>query len=196
MAGLGETVLEMAKRRRVQETVMSHHAGAGRLTQVMPTGSNPGALHMITYVPPGLPSGAPLVVVLHGCTQNAAAYDHGTGWSALADRHGFALLFPEQKRVNHPYCCFDWYEPHDQQRDRGEAHSIRVMIGHMLSRYDLDPTQVYITGLSAGGAMASVMLATYPEVFAGGAIVAGLPYGSASGAREALDSMSQAPKRS
>ena len=167
-----------------------------RLVEVTDPPLTAGNLRMLAYVPANLPRRAPLVVVLHGCTQTAAAYDHGTGWSALADQHGFALLYPEQKPVNHPYCCFDWYEPHDQVRDRGEAQSIRQMIAHMLAKHRLDPARVYITGLSAGGAMTSVMLATYPELFAGGAILAGLPYGSASGAREALASMSEPPSRS
>ena len=169
-------------------------AGAGdtiptRLIEVTPAAGDPGNLRMLIYVPPNLPAKAPLVVALHGCTQTAAAYDHGTGWSTLADEAGFAVLFPEQKRINHPNCCFDWYEPHDTKRDRGEAMSIRLMIGRMLADHDLDPARVYITGLSAGGAMTSVMLATYPELFAGGAILAGLPYRSATGAREALGTM-------
>ena len=167
-----------------------------RLVEVEDLEPTAGNLRMLVHVPAGLPRGAPLVVVLHGCTQTAAAYDHGTRWSTLADQHGFALLYPEQKRVNHPHCCFGWYEPHDQERDQGEALAIRLMIGRVLDEHALDRSRVFITGLSAGGAMTSVMLATYPELFAGGAILAGLPYGSASGAREALDSMSNTPKRS
>ena len=181
LAGLGEQLRQLTD---------PPEADAGsqpiRLVEVTDPPLTAGNLRTLAYVPANLPRRAPLVVVLHGCTQTAAAYDHGTGWWALADRHGFALLYPEQKPVNHPYCCFDWYEPHDQVRDRGEAQSIRQMIPHMLAKHRLDPARVYITGLSAGGAMASVMLATYPELFAGGAILAGLPYGSASGAREAL----------
>ena len=76
------------------------------------------------YVPPGLSGPAPLVVVLHGCTQNAAVYDHGSGWSRLADRHGFLLLFPEQQRANNPMLCFNWFSGNDSQRGMGEAASI------------------------------------------------------------------------
>ena len=68
------------------------HPGQGRLSDIADFGSNPGGLRARTYIPADLPSGAPLVVVLHGCTQTAADYDHGSGWSSLADRHGFALL--------------------------------------------------------------------------------------------------------
>ncbi|HST36706.1 MAG TPA: PHB depolymerase family esterase, partial [Allosphingosinicella sp.] len=142
------------------------------------------------YLPKQLQPGAPLVVVLHGCTQNAAVYDHGSGWSQLADRHGFALLFPEQQRANNMNLCFNWYQPEDARRGGGEAESIRAMIGRMVDLHGIDPRRVYVTGLSAGGAMASVMLAAYPEVFSAGAIIAGLPFGAAENLGEALGAMS------
>jgi poly(hydroxyalkanoate) depolymerase family esterase len=160
-----------------------------RLSEMSHFGSNPGALKARTYLPSGLSEGAPLVVVLHGCTQTAAGYDHGSGWSQLADRHGFALLFPEQQRSNNPNLCFNWFVPDDIRRGSGEALSIRQMVQAMIVAHGLDSGRVFITGLSAGGAMTSVMLATYPEVFAGGAIIAGLPYGCAASVPEALDRM-------
>lgn len=159
------------------------------LTELPSTYFNPGGLSAWTYVPPGLGAGAPLVVVLHGCTQTAAGYDHGTGWSTLADRHGFALLFPEQVRANNPNLCFSWFKPADIARTGGEAESIAHMVKAMLIRHDLDRDRVFVTGLSAGGAMTAVMLATYPELFAGGAIIGGLPYGCASSIPEALRQM-------
>ena len=170
-------------------------AAPGRLVEVTDIEPTAGKLRMLTYLPANLPARAPLVVVLHGCVQTAEEYDHGSGWSTLADEHGFALLFPEQTRANHLKCCFNWYELDDTERDRGEALAIRQMIERMLADHDLDRRKVYVTGLSAGGAMTSVMLATYPELFAGGAILAGLPYRSASGAREAIGSMADAHPR-
>lgn len=161
-----------------------------RLSDLPMTADNPGNLRARFYLPPALEPGAPLVVVLHGCTQDAAVYDHGSGWSRLADRHGFALLFPEQQRANNFNLCFNWYQPEDAARGGGEPASIRAMIARMISLHGLDRDRVYVTGLSAGGAMASVMLATYPEVFAGGAIIAGLPFGCADNLPAALSLMS------
>jgi poly(hydroxyalkanoate) depolymerase family esterase len=164
-------------------------ASQERLTDLPAFGSNPGALRACFYVPERRCASAPLVVVLHGCTQDAAGYDHGSGWSQLADEQGFALLYPEQQRANNANLCFNWFNVADSQRDSGEALSIRQMVSAMVSAYGLDPARVYVTGLSAGGAMASVMLATYPDVFAGGAIIAGLPYGTATSVPEAFDRM-------
>ncbi len=160
-----------------------------RLADMKIAGSNPGALKAKTFIPGNLSSGAPLVVVLHGCTQNAAGYDEGSGWSDLADRYDFALLFPEQQRANNANLCFNWFEPGDAKRDGGEARSIREMIETIVTTHGLDRNRIFIVGLSAGGAMSSVMLATYPEVFAGGAIIAGLPFGTATSVPEAFDRM-------
>ena len=158
-------------------------------------GSNPGDLRMFAYVPAtALPKPA-LVVVLHGCTQTAAGYDFGSGWSTLADKYGFALLMPEQKSSNNGNTCFNWFSPEDTTRDSGEALSIRQMIEHMAHEHHIDRSRVFVTGLSAGGAMTSVMLATYPDVFAAGAIIAGLPYGVANTMQEALGGMYRAPPR-
>lgn len=166
--------------------------GSGRLRPVADLGDNPGELLAWSHVPANLAAGAALVVVLHGCTQDAAAYDRGSGWSALADEQGFALLYPEQQRSNNPNLCFNWFRPGDSRRGRGEAQSIRAMIAHMIERHGLDPKRVFVTGLSAGGAMTSAMLATYPELFAGGAVIAGLPFAVANSVPEALGRMRSA----
>lgn len=151
--------------------------------------ANPGQLGAWIYEPESAAPGAPLVVVLHGCTQNAAGYDESSGWSRLADRHGFVLLFPEQRRTNNPNLCFNWFSAADAVRGKGEALSIREMVGAVQARCGTDPGRVFVTGLSAGGAMASAMLSTYPEVFAGGAVIAGLPFGVAQSVPEAFDRM-------
>jgi poly(hydroxyalkanoate) depolymerase family esterase len=165
------------------------------LQEITGFGDNPGALRMFAFVPAQLQKPRALVVVLHGCGQTAAAYDLGAGWSTLARHYGFALVMPEQQRINNGNTCFNWFNPDDTARDSGEARSIREMIAHMAQTHRIDPARIFITGLSAGGGMTSVMLATYPEVFAAGAIIAGLPYGIASNLREALDGMFHSPER-
>jgi poly(hydroxyalkanoate) depolymerase family esterase len=165
------------------------------LAEVHDFGSNPGALRMFEYLPVQTPRRPALVVVLHGCAQTAASYDLGVGWSTLADRYGFALLLPQQQLSNNPQNCFNWFLPDDIARGSGEALSIRQMIDQMIADHRIDRKRVYITGLSAGGAMTSVMLATYPELFAGGAVIAGLPFGTAASVNEALESMFQVRAR-
>jgi feruloyl esterase len=150
---------------------------------------------MFAYLPRHLGGQPPLVVVLHGCTQTAAGYDHGAGWSTLADRFGFALLMPEQQRSNNPNGCFNWFQSGDIERGHGEALSIREMVESMVVDHGIDRRRVFITGLSAGGAMTSVMLACYPDIFAAGAIIAGLPYGAATNAQQAFAAMFQSPTR-
>jgi poly(hydroxyalkanoate) depolymerase family esterase len=165
------------------------------LVEINDFGSNPGGLRMFAFVPEHLPRAPALVVVLHGCGQTAAGYDLGAGWSTLAARYGFALLMPEQTASNNANTCFNWFNPEDIARGSGEAGSIRQMIARMAGDHKIDSRRIYVTGLSAGGAMTSVMLATYPDVFAGGAVIAGLPYGVASNVREALSGMMASPSR-
>jgi poly(hydroxyalkanoate) depolymerase family esterase len=186
MRGLHDTISRLSALRR---PFTLDEPGNSRLVPFRRFGSNPGRLNAWAYVPEGLAKGAPLVVVLHGCTQNARGYDNGSGWSTAADEHGFAVLLPEQQRSNNPNLCFNWYQAQDARRGSGEALSIRQMVNAMQVRCGTDPGRVFVTGLSAGGAMAAVMLATYPDVFAGGAVIAGLPFGTAQSVPEAFDRM-------
>ncbi len=156
-------------------TVLPARAAA-TLVPVTGFGSNPGALRMYAYAPDGLPAGRPLIVALHGCTQNAADYFGHAGWDTAADAYGAALVLPEQTTANNALSCFNWFTAGDIRRGQGEALSIRQMVAAAVTRYGSDPRRVYVTGLSAGGAMTAVMLAAYPDVFAGGAVIAGLPY--------------------
>ena len=165
------------------------------LVETTDFGSNPGALRMFSFVPGNHQQPPALVVVLHGCGQSAAGYDLGAGWSTLAKHYGFVLLMPEQQPANNANGCFNWFNPEDTARDSGEACSIRQMIARMVREHKVDDRRIFVTGLSAGGAMTSVMLATYPEVFAGGAVIAGLPFGVASNVREALNGMFQSHSR-
>lgn len=157
-------------------------AAAASLQEVTGFGSNPGALRMFRYVPDGLPAGRPVVVALHGCTQNASGYGTGSGWLQLADRWGFSVVLPEQQTANNASSCFNWFQNGDLARGQGEAASVAQMVDRQLADTSGDGSRVYVTGLSAGGGMTAVMMAAYPERFASGGIVAGLPYGCAQAA--------------
>ncbi|AWE50599.1 MULTISPECIES: extracellular catalytic domain type 1 short-chain-length polyhydroxyalkanoate depolymerase [Streptomyces] len=157
-------------------------AAAASLQEVTGFGSNPGALRMFRYVPDGLPAGRPVVVALHGCTQNAAGYGSGSGWLQLADRWKFSVVLPQQQSANNLSSCFNWFQTGDIARGQGEAASIAQMVDRQLADTSGDASRVQVTGLSAGGGMTAVMMAAYPEKFAAGGIVAGLPYGCAQAA--------------
>src|SRR5258708_1428968 len=133
---------------------------------------------MFSFAPGNLQYEPALVVVLHGCGQTAAGYDLGAGWSTLAKRYGFALLMPQQQPSNNTQGCFNWFNPEDTARDSGEACSIRQMIARMVGDYKINQHRIFVTGLSAGGA-----------------IIAGLPFGVATNVREALNGMFQSPSR-
>jgi poly(hydroxyalkanoate) depolymerase family esterase len=149
------------------------------VTRVAAFGSNPGELEMLVYAPPGLRPGRPLVVVLHGCGQDAPNFAAEAGWIGLARSLGLALLIPEQAQANNRNRCFNWFRPEDVRRSGGEAMSIRQMVRTAAARFGSDKQRIFIVGFSAGGGMAAAMLAAYPAVFAAGAVVAGMPVGSA-----------------
>jgi poly(hydroxyalkanoate) depolymerase family esterase len=149
-------------------------------------GTNPGNLNMYSYVPAGLSGKAPLVVVMHGCTQNAATMAAQSGWNTLADRHKFYVVYPEQNSANNSSTCFNWFLSGDQSRNQGEAYSIKQMVDYMKAHYTIDTTQIFATGLSAGACMTTVMLACYPDIFKAGAVMAGAPYKAASNSSQAL----------
>lgn len=143
-------------------------------------GDNPGALKMYRYVPDGMPAGPrPLVLALHGCTQTAAAY-RASGWEGLADAHGFYVVYPEQDPNNNPARCFNWAgeysDPTNLRRGEGENASIISMVDQMRADFEIDPRRVFITGMSGGAAQTALMLAAWPDVFAAGATIAGIPY--------------------
>jgi MFS transporter, SHS family, lactate transporter len=155
---------------------------ASALESVASFGPNPGNLEMLRYVPAGVPSNAPLVVALHGCTQSAEAFADN-GLKELADRYKFHLVYPQQQTANNPVTCFDWFGQYNMPsnkanitRGQGENESIKEMVDEMKADYSVDPSRVFVIGFSAGGAMAAVMLAAWPDVFAAGGLDAAIPY--------------------
>lgn len=153
-------------------------------------GPNPGDLDLFVHFPVGLKDGAPLVVGLHGCTQSAANHAYDAGWLSLADEAGFAMLAPGQKRSNNTNLCFNWFDATDAAGPAGELASIVEMIRYVVADNRLDADRVFVTGLSAGGAMAFALVYRHPEMFAGAGIVAGLPVDGALNLQEALGLMS------
>ncbi|HLP50256.1 MAG TPA: PHB depolymerase family esterase [Chitinophagales bacterium] len=154
---------------------------AQSLVEVKNFGSNPGNLKMYTYTPPTLPTDkkAPLIVVLHGCLQSAGRVAAQSGWNKLADTYGFKIIYPQQKILNNPMKCFCWYRRNDIEKAQGESYSIKQMIDAAQKDNNIDTTQIFVTGLSAGAAMAVVMMSTYPEKINAGAIFAGGAYKTA-----------------
>lgn len=142
-------------------------------------GDNPGKLDAYLHIPPNAVPGMPLMIVLHGCSQTAKDAAELTGWNELADSYGFYVLYPEQKVINNGSRCFNWFLEKDYQKNSGENASIKNMMSYVQAKYHLNALETYITGLSAGAAMSTIMIADYPELFKGAAVLSGGPYKSA-----------------
>ncbi|MGH7720347.1 MAG: extracellular catalytic domain type 1 short-chain-length polyhydroxyalkanoate depolymerase [Gemmatimonadaceae bacterium] len=143
------------------------------------------------YVPEGnAPTGGRmLVVLLHGCTQDAGDFARGTRVARHADRDGFLALLPEQPVTAHPKKCWNWYEPAHQARDAGEPSLIADLTRHIAREYGADSARVHLAGISAGAAMASLVAVAYPELYASLALHSGLPWRAATGVASALGAM-------
>ncbi|MEW2634096.1 PHB depolymerase family esterase [Streptomyces sp. NPDC048389] len=174
-AGRLGTALAVAAGGLLLSPAPAAQAAAG-LERVADFGADPGNLDMYVYRPASPAPDPAVVVALHGCTQSARVYADNAGLTAFADRHGFLLVFAGTTSANNVSSCFNWFQATDNRRGQGEAASIRQMVAHAETAYGADPARTFVTGLSAGGAMTSVMLAAYPDVFEAGAVIAGLPY--------------------
>jgi poly(hydroxyalkanoate) depolymerase family esterase len=145
------------------------------------------------YVPSHLDGPAALVVVLHGCEQDADAIAASTRWNALAEKEGFLVLYPNQQLGMNPYNCWNWFLPMNEAPGLGEPAEIMAAIWAAKAIYRIDASRVYVTGISAGGAEAATMLSCYPDSFAAGAIHSGVAYGLAADAFTAQDVMKDGP---
>ncbi|MBY5637591.1 PHB depolymerase family esterase [Rhizobium leguminosarum] len=174
----------------VKPATPTPRAAKPALVETTAFGSNPGRLIMKTFVPTArLPKSPALVVVLHGCRQTPESLDSATGFSKHAKERGFILLYPEQRSANNSQRCFNWFRPSAVARDRGEMLSIKQMIEHACEKHCIDRSRIFVAGLSAGGAMTAALVANYHSLFAGAAIIAGMPVGSARDGMSALRAM-------
>ena len=147
--------------------------------------------HYKLYTPPQAAASQrlPLVVMLHGCTQNPDDFSVGTAMNDAACAQGFYVLYPSQQRAANSQGCWNWFERGHQQRDAGEPAWIAELTLQLLRTLPIDSRRVYIAGLSAGGAMAAVIASAYPEIFAALGVHSGLPVGAARNLAEALNAM-------
>lgn len=154
-------------------------------------GENPGELTASYYVKNKTSDN--MVVLLHGCVQSGEMLAQQSGFLGLAESHNFTLLVPQQSESNNIKTCFNWFSPQDTEKDKGESLSLKNMINQVKNQ--VKAKNVYITGLSAGGAMASIMLVNYPELFISGAIIAGIPYPCADNLIKAISCMRSGPSQ-
>lgn len=149
-------------------------------------GPNPGQVRLFLYAPSSPKPGTGLVVALHGCLQTAADFQK-TGWSHVAEAHGFYVLYAQSSNTSG---CFRWFEPAHASRGQGESASVVAGVDWVLQRYAVDRRRVFVTGLSAGAAMSAALLASSPDVFSAGALFAGVPAGCATSSADGVRCMS------
>ena len=142
------------------------------------------------YVPPGYQGQPlPLVVMLHGCTQNPDDFAIGTRMNEAAIERGFFVLYPAQAQNANASRCWNWFKHNHQRRGRGEPALLADLTREVVGRYGMDDKRVYVAGLSAGGAMAAILGEAYPDIFAAVGVHSGLPPRSATNAKTAFDVM-------
>jgi len=134
---------------------------------------------LYTPASPAPDGGRPVILALHGCDQTPESFLDGSRLEALAEREGAIVIAPEQPVVANPLRCWNWFVAANQTRALGEGAQLVALMDDVADGFDVDPSQVHVTGISAGGSMAAILLACHPDRFASGMIVAGVPYAAA-----------------
>ncbi|WCM88502.1 extracellular catalytic domain type 1 short-chain-length polyhydroxyalkanoate depolymerase [Acidovorax sp. NCPPB 3576] len=152
--------------------------------------------HYYLSVPPGATVGTPmpLILMLHGCTQNPQDFALGTGMNEAAAPANALVLYPAQAQGANAHGCWNWFRPQDQQRGHGEPATLVAMVRDVMARHPVDARRVYVAGLSAGGAMAALLAREYPDVFAAVGVHSGLQAGAAHNMMGALSAMKNGAK--
>jgi poly(hydroxyalkanoate) depolymerase family esterase len=197
IARAGIPTAETVQPRALRALPRKHSAAIPGLGAQPARGDRSGGV--LVHVPHGLDRSAPAAVVcmLHGCTQDPAAFAAATAMNDAADRHGFVVLYPGQDRGRNPQGCWNWFQPQNQQRGAGEPEAIVTILRDLIdteSRCSIDPGRVFVAGFSAGAAMAVILATCYPDLFAAVAVHSGLAYRTASNLASAFEAMGRPGK--
>jgi poly(hydroxyalkanoate) depolymerase family esterase len=189
------------------QTAAKRRSSPGTRAQA-PSASDPGRFERVAFTHNGAShpyflytpetaapaGGRPLVLMLHGCTQDAQDFARGTRMNATAEAAGALVLYPTQTQSANANGCWNWFRPEDQQAGAGEPALLLAMVQHAVDAQAVDAKRVYVAGLSAGGAMAAVLAQQHPEVFAAVGVHSGLPAGAANNMMGALSAMKSGAK--
>ena len=184
----------MARQQPAQPAETVQPGPIGQFVGGSHTDASAGTREYKLFIPPAsFTEPLPLVLMLHGCTQNPEDFAAGTDMNNAALERGFYVLYPAQTQHANASRCWNWFKHNHQKRGRGEPALLAGMTRDIMSRYNIDPRRVYVAGLSAGGAMAAILGDAYPDLFAAVGVHSGLPTGAATNLQGALSAMQSGP---